>query len=81
MRVVSEKTARRLGCEFIRLTADRVAVHSRCRARWRGLGDVVEWFARKTGLARVAKTYERATGKPCGCAQRQAKLNELAPFS
>jgi hypothetical protein len=30
-----------------------------------------------TGIAAVAKTVERVTGKPCGCAKRQAALNEL----
>ena len=41
----------------------------------RGLGDLVA-----AGLAAVGITKERVskmTGKPCGCAKRQAALNEL----
>lgn len=40
-----------------------------------GLGDMVA-----AGLAAIGITKERVaavTGKPCGCAKRQEKLNEL----
>ncbi len=42
-----------------------------------GLGDYVADLAHLTGMDRLAKTYERTTGKPCGCEQRQEKLNSL----
>lgn len=46
----------------------------------RGLGDAIAVVARFTGLDRVAKLWERKTGKPCGCGKRQEKLNHLVPF-
>jgi hypothetical protein len=46
----------------------------------RGLGDVVERAARVTGVRRIVKTVEQLTGKPCGCASRQADLNRRIPF-
>lgn len=47
----------------------------------KGLGDVVAAVAEVTGVAAVARTVERVTGKPCGCAQRRAKLNAAFPTS
>lgn len=44
----------------------------------RGLGDRVHIVARCTGIAAVARTVERVTGKPCGCAARRAALNKLS---
>jgi len=32
-----------------------------------------------TGIAAVARTVERVTGKPCGCAARRAALNAAMP--
>jgi len=32
-----------------------------------------------TGIAAVARTVERVTGKPCGCAARRAALNAVLP--
>ena len=46
----------------------------------RGLGDVVAAVAERTGVAAVARTVERITGKPCGCADRRRRLNEAVPF-
>lgn len=46
----------------------------------RGLGDVVERAARITGVKRVVKAVEAATGRPCGCSERQASLNRRIPF-
>jgi hypothetical protein len=40
----------------------------------------VHRVARATGIATVAKAVERATGKPCGCAQRRAALNAALPL-
>ena len=42
-----------------------------------GLGDYVADLAHLTGMDRMAKMYERTTGKPCGCEQRQETLNSL----
>jgi hypothetical protein len=42
-----------------------------------GWGDAVAWLARRLGLAWLARRYESATGRPCGCAARQAALNRL----
>jgi hypothetical protein len=46
----------------------------------RGLGDTVAKVADATGLTKAVKTYERLSGKPCGCAGRQALLNKLVPY-
>jgi hypothetical protein len=46
----------------------------------RGLGDVVAAVAEVTGVAAVARTVERVTQKPCGCAERRRRLNEAVPF-
>lgn len=45
----------------------------------RGLGDRVAAVASITGIAAVARTVERVTGKPCGCAARRAALNAAMP--
>jgi len=45
-----------------------------------GLGDYVADLAHLTGMDRLAKMYEHTTGKPCGCEQRQEKLNSLVQF-
>jgi hypothetical protein len=44
-----------------------------------GLGDAVAGFTHLTGLDQVAKLYEQATGKDCGCSERQATLNKIFP--
>ena len=44
----------------------------------RGLGDVVHAVAKATGVAALARTVERVTGRPCGCAARRAALNKLS---
>jgi hypothetical protein len=43
-----------------------------------GLGDTVADLTHLTGVDRLAKAYEQMTGKPCGCDQRQEKLNNLS---
>ena len=47
----------------------------------KGLGDTVASLTHLTGLDQLAKLYEDTTGKPCGCQQRQALLNQLFPYS
>ena len=42
-----------------------------------GLGDTVADLTHLTGVARLAEAYEQVTGKPCGCDERQEKLNNL----
>ena len=42
-----------------------------------GLGDAVAEISRLTGVDRLASMYEQATGKPCGCAERQEMLNKV----
>ncbi len=46
----------------------------------RGLGDTIAKIAERTGLAKVAKVFERVTGKGCGCGKRQEALNKLVPY-
>ena len=43
-----------------------------------GLGDTVADLTHLTGIDQLAKVYEQVTGKPCGCDQRQEKLNNLS---
>jgi hypothetical protein len=45
------------------------------------MGDVVAKVAEATGVATVARVVEKATGKPCGCAERRAALNKALPFT
>ena len=45
----------------------------------RGLGDRVAAVTRATGIAAATRVVSRVTGKPCGCAQRRAALNERFP--
>jgi hypothetical protein len=47
----------------------------------RGLGDRVAAVTRATGIAAAARVVSRVTGKPCGCAQRRARLNAAFPTS
>jgi len=44
----------------------------------KGLGDTVADLTHLTGIDQLAKAYEQVTGKPCGCEQRQEKLNNLS---
>ena len=45
----------------------------------RGLGDIVHTIAQVTGAARLAKAYERRTGRSCGCQARREALNDALP--
>jgi len=47
----------------------------------KGLGDTIEKIAKKVGADKVAKTYEKVTGKPCGCSQRRDNLNRAFPYN
>ncbi len=47
-----------------------------------GAGDTIAAVLNATGAGAVVKSViETATGKPCGCAKRQAALNRLLPYS
>jgi hypothetical protein len=43
-----------------------------------GLGDVVEYVAKVTGVAAAVKAY---VGDDCGCAARRDALNRVFPFN
>jgi hypothetical protein len=45
-----------------------------------GLGDTVAQFTHATGIDKLAEAYTQATGKDCGCAARQEKLNQMFPY-
>ncbi len=45
----------------------------------KGLGDRIADFTHATGLDKIAEYYTQATGKDCGCSQRQAWLNKICP--
>jgi hypothetical protein len=62
-------------------TAERCGACVEYRGRLRGMGDVVAKVAEATGVATVARVVEKATGKPCGCAERRAALNKALPFT
>lgn len=50
------------------------------RRKPRGLGDTVETVAKATGMDKVAKAYEKVTGKDCGCNERKEFLNKKFPY-
>ena len=68
------------GVDYVKLGGGRAAVADEAKGGLRGAGDVLEAVFRATGIKKATKAYERATGKPCGCAQRQDKLNALLPL-
>ena len=41
------------------------------------IGDAAANLAEFTGAKRLGEMYERITGKPCGCNERQERLNQL----
>jgi len=46
----------------------------------KGLGDTVAKIAKSVGADRVAKAYEKTTGKDCGCNKRRDTLNRVFPY-
>lgn len=48
--------------------------------RIRGLGDVLAWLLHLVGIRQAVKAVTKATGRSCGCQQRQDALNRLVPF-
>lgn len=47
----------------------------------KGLGDTVEKITKATGIKRVVTAVSKATGKPCGCAERRDSLNRMFPYN
>ena len=55
---------------------------SRGENRPAGAGDTVAAVLNVTGIGTAAqRVIEAATGKPCGCAKRQAALNRMMPYT
>lgn len=46
-----------------------------------GLGDTIDQITRATRIKNIVEAYTKATGKPCGCAKRQAMLNKMFPYN
>jgi len=47
----------------------------------RGLGDTIEKVTKATGIKKVVNAVSKATGKPCGCAERRDSLNRKFPYN
>jgi glycerol dehydrogenase-like iron-containing ADH family enzyme len=47
----------------------------------KGLGDTIAKITEATGIKKVVETVAKATGKDCGCGQRQDTLNRLFPYN
>ena len=41
------------------------------------LGDMTAEMLKKIGAEKLAKAYERITGKPCNCGNRKTTLNNI----
>lgn len=80
MKVIPLHKAVKAGVDYVELGGGRAAVADGCKVGVRGLGDALEAAFRAMGVKAAAKVYERATGKPCGCAGRRDKLNKAVPF-
>ena len=46
----------------------------------KGLGDTIEKITKATGIKKVVDAVAKATGRPCNCAERKAKLNAAFPY-
>jgi len=45
-----------------------------------GLGDLIYFITKYTGIAWLVHKYNRFTGFECGCMQRRQTLNKKFPF-
>lgn len=54
-----------------------VEVHSK---RSEGLGDTIAKFTKATGIKAAVDAVSKLTKKPCGCKNRQKRLNQLVPY-
>lgn len=46
----------------------------------RGVGDTIKKITDAIGITYAAELLERATGRPCGCRERQENLSEMFPY-
>jgi hypothetical protein len=46
----------------------------------RGLGDTIAKVTHATGIAQAVDFVSQLVGLPCGCAERQQRLNEVVPY-
>jgi hypothetical protein len=40
-------------------------------------GDIIEFLAKRLGLAALARLWEKRTGRSCGCTRRKEKVNAI----
>ena len=45
-----------------------------------GIGDTIAKITRATGVKAAVDAVSEATGRGCGCQERQNKLNEMFPY-
>lgn len=45
-----------------------------------GVGDTLKRLIEKTGSDKIARAFEKLTGKVCGCTNRQEHLNRKYPY-
>jgi len=50
------------------------------RRKHRGLGDTIAAVTEKTGIKAAVEYIAKAIDVPCGCAERQEKLNNIVPY-
>lgn len=56
------------------------AIYRRRKAGETGVGDTVARWIGKAGGEKFKAVYKRITGHDCGCANRQAALNQMFPY-
>ena len=52
----------------------------RTKIQSKGFGDTVSKIVKAVGADKIAKVYEKATGKDCGCNKRKDTLNRVFPY-
>ena len=52
----------------------------RTKIQSKGFGDTVSKIAKAVGADKIAKEYDKATGKDCGCNKRKDTLNRVFPY-
>jgi|TARA_R100001163_G_C5046886_1_gene184098 hypothetical protein len=48
---------------------------------FRGLGDLIAFITKKTGIKRFVDWFSGVIGVDCGCDKRQEKMNVKLPFN
>lgn len=46
----------------------------------KGLGDLVFYITKYTGIQWIVHKFHKATGFECGCQRRRKKWNQAVPF-